>query len=60
MRNKALLMQQGQAAAEYLILCAVFALALGVGLVDEQSVLRQLLNGFAQAYQQISYAMALP
>lgn len=52
--------QQGQSSMEYVLLCAVLVLVLGIGMVDDQSVLRQLLQAFAQAYQKISFAIALP
>ena len=45
---------------EYVVVCAALALALGVGMVDDQSVLRQLLEGFQIAYQKISFSIALP
>jgi hypothetical protein len=52
--------QRGQSSTEYLIVCAALAVALGVGMVDDNSVLRQLLNAFAQSYQKISFAISLP
>ena len=52
--------QRGQSTMEYVVLCAVLAIALGVGMVDDQSVLRQLLNAFALAYKKISFAISLP
>lgn len=45
---------------EYVVLCAALAFALGIGMVDDQSVLRQLLQAFVLAYQKISFAIALP
>ncbi len=45
---------------EYVVLCAALAFALGIGMVDDQSVLQQLLQAFVLAYQKISFAIALP
>lgn len=51
---------QGQSSTEYLLVCAALALALGVGMADDNSALRQLLNAFALSYQKISFAISLP
>lgn len=45
---------------EYVLLCAVLVLVLCIGMVDDQSALRQLLDAFALAYQKISFAIAMP
>jgi hypothetical protein len=50
----------GQSSTEYLVVCAALAIALGVGMVDDNSALRQLLNAFALSYQKISFAISLP
>ncbi len=52
--------QRGQAAVEYTVVCAALALALGIGLVDETSVLRQLIDALRVAYQRFSFALSLP
>lgn len=52
--------QGGQSLTEYVVVCAALAFALGVGMVDDQSVLRQLLEAFRTAYQKTSYAISLP
>ena len=52
--------QFGQSSVEYAIVCAAFAFALGVGLVDESSVLWQLISAFKLAYQKFSFALSLP
>ena len=52
--------QRGQSTMEYVVLCAALAFALGIGMVDDQSVLQQLLQAFVLAYQKISFAIALP
>lgn len=45
---------------EYVVVCAVVALALGIGMVDSKSVLWQLINAFQLAYHNFSYAISLP
>lgn len=50
----------GQSSVEYIVLTAAIAFALGIGMVDENSVLSQLLNAFSRAYQKISFAISLP
>jgi Flp pilus assembly pilin Flp len=52
--------QRGQTMIEYVVLCVVLATALGVGMIDDTSVLRQLLNSFQESYQRFSYAISLP
>jgi len=52
--------QLGQSSIEYVVVCAALAMALGVGMVDDKSVLRTLLNGFQTAYQKISFSLSLP
>lgn len=52
--------QCGQSTMEYVVLCAALVFALGIGMVDDQSTLRQLLNAFVLAYKKISFAIALP
>ena len=52
--------QLGQSTVEYVVLTAVVAMALGIGMVDEGSALRQLLDAFALAYKKISFAISLP
>lgn len=52
--------QHGQSSMEYVLLCAALVFVLGIGMVDDQSVLRQLLQAFVLAYQKISFAIALP
>jgi hypothetical protein len=50
----------GQSMVEYLVLTAAIALALGVGMVDDTSALRQLINAYTSAYRKISFAISLP
>lgn len=52
--------QCGQSSVEYLVVCAALAFSLGVGMVDQNSVLWQLIEAFKTAYQKISYSMSLP
>lgn len=52
--------QHGQSATEYVVVCAVIALVLGLGMVDDTSPLRQLLNAFQLGYQRISFSISLP
>lgn len=49
--------QQGVVATEYLILCAVLAVALAVGLT-EGGPLDELLDAFGLAWQRFVYAMS--
>ena len=51
---------RGQSSTEYLLVCAALAFALGVGMVDDSSALRQLLNALVLSYQKISFAISLP
>lgn len=51
---------RGQASMEYVVVCAALALALGVGMVDSNSVLWQLLEAFRTAYARFSFAISLP
>lgn len=44
---------------EYVLVCAALAVALGVGMGHEDSVLLQLLQAFRTAYQKIAYALAI-
>ena len=52
--------QRGQASVEYVVVCTALAIALGIGMVDNRSVLRELLDAFKLAYQKISFAISLP
>ncbi len=52
--------QRGQVAAEYAIASFALALILGVGMVDDNSVLWELIRGFQTAFQRFSYALSLP
>lgn len=52
--------QHGQSSIEYVVVCAALAFALGVGMVDQNSVLWELIEAFKTAYQNISYSMSVP
>lgn len=52
--------QESQSSVEYAIVCAALAIALGVGMSGETSVLKQLLGAFRSAYQDFSHAISLP
>ena len=52
--------QRGQSSVEYVVVCGALALVLGIGMVDDTSVLRQLLQALGVAYQKFSHAMSLP
>lgn len=45
---------------EYLVVCGALALILGVGMIDDGSVLRMLIKSFETAYNNFSYAISLP
>lgn len=59
-RHKRQRSQHGQSATEYVVVCAVIAFVLGLGMVDDTSPLRQLLNAFQLGYQRISFSISLP
>ena len=52
--------QGGQSSIEYTVVCAALAFVLGVGMINDNSVLWQLLDAFRTAYQKFSYAISLP
>lgn len=52
--------EHGQAMVEYVVVCSVLALALGIGMADQNSILWQLIDAFQQAYRNFSYAISLP
>jgi hypothetical protein len=51
--------QRGQSSIEYVLVCAAFALALGISLADD-SALREILNLFKVAYEKFTHAISLP
>lgn len=53
-------LQRGQSSIEYVVVCAALALTLGVGMVDDTSVLKELIEALKVAYQKFSYALSLP
>ena len=51
--------QRGQAMTEYVVVCGAIALALGISMVSENSVLKQFFNSITTAYDKFSYAISL-
>jgi hypothetical protein len=45
---------------EYLVVCGALALALGLGMFGQDSVLWQLVQAFGTAFRKFSYAISLP
>lgn len=52
--------QSGQSLAEYLVLTAAIAAALGIAMADDASVLRQMLEALRTAYVRFAFAISLP
>ena len=52
--------QRGQAMIEYVVVCSVLALLIGLGMIDQNSVLWQLIDSFQNAYRNYSFAISLP
>lgn len=52
--------QRGQAMIEYVVVCSVLAVLLGIGMIDQNSVLWQLIDSFQNAYRNYSFAISLP
>jgi hypothetical protein len=50
----------GQSSMEYVVVCAAIALALGIGMRNQDSVLWQLVDAFGTAFRKFSYALSLP
>lgn len=51
--------QQGSVMVEYVVICTILVLALGLSL-GEDSVLRQLLEAFRLGYSKIAFSYSLP
>lgn len=51
---------RGQSSMEYTVICAAIAAALGLGMVDRDSVLWQLVQAFRAGYQKITHAISVP
>lgn len=52
--------QCGQSSMEYIVVCGALVLALGIGMSNDQSVLRELLEAFRTAYHNFTYSISLP
>lgn len=50
----------GQSTIEYALVAAILAVVLGLGMVGDDSVLKQLVDAFDTAYSDFSFALALP
>lgn len=50
----------GQSSVEYVVVCTALALILGVGMLDDSSILWQLIDAFQKNYQKFSYSLSLP
>lgn len=51
---------RGQSSMEYVVVCGALAVALGLGMSGQDSVLWQLVHAFGTAYHKFSYAISLP
>ncbi|MBB4842628.1 uncharacterized protein (UPF0333 family) [Paucibacter oligotrophus] len=52
--------QGGQASVEYVVVCLALVLALGLSMLTDESVLKQLIEAFRLAYKKISFALSFP
>lgn len=52
--------QRGQSMIEYVVVSAALAVALGVGLADDNSALWQMIQNFRLGYERFSFALSLP
>lgn len=50
----------GQASMEYVVVCLALALALGLAMWNDGSVLKELLGAFQLAYRKIAFALSIP
>ena len=60
LRARSSLLYRGQAMLEYLVVCGVLVVLLGVGMIDDKSILWQLIHAFQSSYRNFSYAISLP
>jgi uncharacterized protein (UPF0333 family) len=51
---------RGQSSMEYVVVCAALAIALGIGMANQDSALGQLVKAFGTAFRKFSYAISLP
>jgi len=51
---------RGGISVEYVVVCAVLAMALGIGMLSDDSVLRQLLVAMRLSFSKLAYAFSLP
>ncbi len=52
--------QHGQSMTEYVVATGAIALAVSLSMLDPDSPLKALLDGFKEAYEKFSYALSLP
>ena len=52
--------QSGQSMVEYVVVCTALALVLGIGMLDDSSILWQLVDAFQKTCQNFSYSLSLP
>jgi hypothetical protein len=52
--------QRGQSMVEYVVVSVALALTLGIGMRDEQSVLRVFLEALRVAYERTSFSISQP
>lgn len=50
----------GQSSVEYAVVCSALAIALGVGMAGDDSVLKQLLDALGIWYQRFSFGLSIP
>lgn len=50
----------GQSSVEYVVVCAALSFALGIGMWNDNSVLKELIDAFGTSYQKIAFALSLP
>nr|WP_314625373.1 hypothetical protein [uncultured Noviherbaspirillum sp.] len=51
--------QRGQSSVEYAVICAAIALALGLGMANEDSALWQLVDALRNSYRNHTYAISI-
>ena len=51
--------ERGQSSVEYAVICAAVALALGIGMADNNSTLWQLVDALRSGYRNFTYAISI-
>lgn len=52
--------QRGQSMTEYVVATGAIALAVSLSMLDPDSPLKALFDGFKEAYEKFSHALSLP